>query len=57
MTKNPNPGLFISFFFVFVRWGGGGLGGTRGSVGEGVGAIIFICDALYQHITYCLTFS
>ena len=49
MTKNPNPGLFIFPFFVFGR--------ARRGVGKGLGAIIFICDPLYQLNTYCFTFS
>ena len=28
--------------------GGGGVGRAGGGVGKGVGAIIFVCDALYQ---------
>ena len=60
MTKNPNPGFFLLFpFFVSVGWGRGqslaGQGG--GGVGKGVGAIIFICDPLYQPNTHCFTFS
>ena len=49
MTKNPNPGLFIFPFFVFGR--------ARRGVGKGLGAIIFICDPLYQLNTHCFTFS
>ena len=39
--------------------GGGGQGkaGKKGGVGGGVGAIIFICDALFQHNTHCFAFS
>ena len=37
--------------------GGVGLGRARGGVGKGVGAIIFICDPLYQLNKHCFTFS
>ena len=39
--------------------GGGlqGLAGQEGGVGKGVGAIIFICDPLYQLNTHCFRFS
>ena len=51
-------------FPFFVRWGGGGwgrqglagIGMARGGVDNGVGAIIFICDPLYQPNTHCFTF-
>ena len=55
MTKNPNPGLFSPFCFCKVV--GAGLGRARGGVGKGVGAIIFICDPLYQPYTHYVTFS
>ena len=60
ITKDPNPGFFLIFFF-FCEMGwrgwGRGQGRARGGVGRGVGAIIFICDALYQANTHCFTFS
>ena len=34
-----------------------GLGRARGGVGKREGAIIFICDPLYQPNTHCFTFS
>ena len=53
MTKNQNPGLIIFslffFFFVFVRWGAALQG--KGRYWQGVEAIIFICDQLYQRNT------
>ena len=56
MTKNLNPGFF--FLFCFCEGGGGaGLCRARRGVGKGVGAIIFICDPLYQPYTHCFTFS
>ena len=40
-------------------WGGGvaGLVRARRGLSKGVGAIIFICDPLYQTHTHCFTFS
>ena len=32
-------------------------GRARGGVGRGVGANIFICEALYQPNTHCFMFS
>ena len=58
MTKNPNPG-----FFLFCEEGaeGGGRGCRAGQwevlAREGEGAIIFICDTLYQPNTHCFKFS
>ena len=39
---------------IFFPWGGDRAGG---GVGRGLGAIIFICDTLYQPNTHCLKFS
>ena len=48
MTKNPNPD-----FFIFFLWGGGVWGIRAGGQGKKrgwweVGAIIFMCDTLFQ---------
>ena len=51
IKRMANAGVFI--FPFFVR----GQGRARGGVGRGVGAIIFICDTLYQPNTHCFTFS
>ena len=57
MTKNPNPGLFIFSFFCICEVGERRAWQGKGGVGKGVGAIIFICDPLYQPNTHCFTFS
>ena len=57
MKKNPNPGLFFSFFYFCEGGGGRALQGKGRCVGKGVGATIFICDPLYQPNTHCFTFS
>ena len=57
MINNPNLGIFIFSFFVFVRWGGAGFGRARGGDDKGAEAIIFMCDPLNEPNTHCFSFS